>query len=269
MLGAVGHYLWRPLWRLFHYVAPTAPDEALHRMIWAVGGLILTMAVGVVGYGLIDGIAPFDALYQTALTLTTVGFQEVHPLSRGARAFTIFLMFFGVSIALYLLAAIATLLLEGDLYRDVGARRQRRMLDQLTGHTIIAGAGRMGSRVAESRAHAGQGVVVIEPSGAAAQRARDLGLLVIEGDAEIESVLDEAGVRRASVLLAVTGDDAMNVFITLRALQISPTLHVIARANDPASEEILHRAGAAQVVSPVDLAAQLVEAAIASHMSSR
>ena len=152
----------RLAWRVIRFVAPFAPEAALHRMIWASIGLVITMAVGVAGYVLIDDFSPFDALYQTALTLTTVGFQEVHPLSREARAFTIFLMLFGVGIALYLLTAIATMLLEGDLYRDVDARRQRRMIDQMSGHTIFVGAGRMGSLVAEELANSGLDLLVIE-----------------------------------------------------------------------------------------------------------
>ncbi len=71
-------------WRIIRFVAPLAPEAALHRTIWAAAGLFLTMAIGVAGYRLIDGFSAFDALYQTVLTLTTVGFQELHPLSDGA-----------------------------------------------------------------------------------------------------------------------------------------------------------------------------------------
>ena len=252
-------------WRIVRFVAPLAPDAALHRTVWAAAGLFLTMAVGVVGYRLIDGFSAFDALYQTVLTLTTVGFQELHPLSDGARAFTIFLMLFGVGIALYLLTAIATPLLEGDLYRDVDARRQRRMTDQLTGHLVFVGSGRMGTHIIEEAIGPGDAFVVIEEHPASARDARDRGWMVIEDDAEQEAVLRGAGVERAAELFALTGDDATNTFITMRAKQFASSILVTSRCSQPGNEDLMRSAGASEVLSPFEMIARQVAAARASR----
>ena len=255
----------RLMWRLIRSVAPLAPDEALHRMVWAFLGLTVTAGLGVVGYVVIDDFSPFDALYQTLLTLTTVGFQEVYPLSREARIFTVFLMVFGVGIALYLLTSIATLLLEGDLYRDVFARRQRRMIEQMSGHTIFIGAGLMGMMVIEVATTDGSPFVVIEVDGRAAEQARERDWLVMEANALEVDVLRAAGAERANEMYVLTGDDGANLIITLRAMEMADDLRVVARVNRPGNEDLMQNAGASEVLSPYRFAAEQVAASLASR----
>ena len=234
-------------------------------MVWAFLSLTLTAGLGVVGYVVIDDFSPFDALYQTLLTLTTVGFQELYPLSRGARIFTVFLMVFGVGIALYLLAAIATLLLEGDLYRDVEERRKRRMIERMTGHTIFVGAGRMGSRLADVAEQAGDSFVIIEHDADAAQAARDRGWTVFQGDAEQVPVLSAAGVERAGAIFVVTGEDSTNAMVTLRVREIAPELYATVRCNQPGVEQAMRTAGANDVLSPIEMVVERVAAARANR----
>ena len=231
-------------------------------MIWATAGLLLTIAIGVAGYRLIDDFTPFDALYQTILTLTTVGFQEVHPLSDGARAFTIFLMLFGVGIALYLLAAIATLILEGDLYRDVDERRKRRMIDQMSGHTIFVGAGRMGRIVIEHAVSDDDQFVVIDSSELAISEARDRNWLTMHADGADISVLRSAGVERAKLLYLLTGDDGVNLIAILRVREAAPNLDIVVRVNQPGNEDLMEHAGANVVLSPARLMADRVIASL-------
>ncbi len=259
----------RLAWRVLRFVAPLAPEPALHRLIWAGGGLFLTMAIGVVGYRAIDGFSLFDALYQTVLTLTTVGFQEVHLLSDAARAFTIFLMLFGVGIALYLLAAIATLILEGDLYRDVDGRRKQHMIDKLIDHTVFVGAGRMGLLVAEALAASGRSLVVIEPNEQAASEVRERNWMVLAESAEREAVLRAAGVERAERLYVMTGSDAVNMVVTIRASKLSPELNITTRVNDPNNKELLLEVGASDVLSPGELLAREVMSAMTNQRHSQ
>lgn len=255
----------RLIWRLIRWVAPLAPDEALHRMVWAFLSLTATAGLGVIGYVVIDDFSPFDALYQTLLTLTTVGFQEVYPLSRGARIFTVFLMVFGVGIALYLLTSIATLLLEGDLYRDVLDRRRRRMIEQLNGHTIFIGAGLLGSTVIDFATTDDASFVVVEADARAAADARERGWLVMEANALDAEVLRAAGADRARELYVLTGDDGANLIATLRAKEISPNLRVVARVNRPGNEDLMQNAGADEVLSPFRIAAEQVAASMANR----
>ena len=250
--------------RTIRFVAPLAPEQALYRLIWAAFGLFLTTAVGVVGYWAIDEYSPFDALYQTVLTLTTVGFQEVHPLSTEARAFTIFLMLFGVGIALYLLASIATLILEGDLYRDVDGRRKQRMIDNLSGHIVFVGAGRMGLLVAEELAASGRTLVVIEPSEQAVNQVREHEWAVLADNAEREPVLRAAGVERAERMYVMTGSDAVNMVITIRARKLAPSLLITTRVNEPENKDLMREIGASEVLSPGELLAREVMSAVAS-----
>ncbi len=174
-------------------------------------------------------------------------------------------MLFGVGIVLYLLTAIATLLLEGDLYRDVDVRRQRRMIDQLTGHLVFVGSGRMGTRIIEEAIGPGDAFVVIEENPASARDARDRGWMVIEDDAEQEAVLRAAGVERAAELFALTGDDATNTFITMRAKQFAPSILVTSRCSQPGNEDLMRSAGASEVLSPFKMIARQVAAARASR----
>ena len=241
---------------LLRWVLFRAPEQAVLRLVWSGAGMVVVLAAGVVGYHLIEGFTPFDALYQTVLTVTTVGYQEVHPLSREARTFTIFVMTFGVGIALYLLTAIASLILEGDLQRDVEERRRRRMIEQLEGHTIYVGIGRMGQRLAEHSASIGNPFVVIESDDVAANEARARGWLVIQDDGESRDVLQRAGVGVAGTLYVLTGDDGSNVIITHRASRMAPDLRVVARANEPQNGELLQDVGASEVLSPIDLVVQ-------------
>ena len=238
---------------LLRWLFPRAPDEGVKRLFWAAGGMFVVLAAGVLGYHLIEGYSPFDALYQTVLTVTTVGYQEVYPLSREGRTFTIFVMIFGVGIALYLLTAIASLILEGDLHRDVADRRARRMIEQMTGHRILVGAGRLGIRLATWAEEHGESFVIVERDPAAAKQARDRGWLVIEGDGESIAVLRQAGAERASKLSVITGDDGANLITTMRASDLAPDLEVTTRVNQPDNEDLMRRAGANKVVSPISM----------------
>ena len=248
--------------RLLLPLVPGGP--AWHRLLWAFGGLLLTLGFGVLGYHLIDDFAPFDALYQTALTITTVGFQEVHPLSRGARLFTIFLSLFGVATALYLLAAVGALLLEGDLYRDLYRWRIERMIERLERHIVVAGAGRVGRGVADELQRLGVEFVIVDNDDEVVEEARLRSWPVMKGAAGDRDVLEQVGLERAEALIVTTGDDAQNTFITLTALGIAPQLRIVVRCNQPQSIPQMQQAGATEVFSPTEIAGRYMANAAAS-----
>ena len=253
---------------LLRYLFPRAPDQAVTRLLWASSGMVVVLAMGVVGYHLIEGYSPFDALYQTVLTVTTVGYQEVYPLSREARTFTIFVMIIGVGIALYLLTAIATLILEGDLHRDVQERRRRKMIEELSGHRIMVGAGRLGFRLADLAAENHETLVIVERDPTTVASMRDRGWLVVEGDGQMVSVLQEAGAERASELMVITGDDGANLITTMRASELAPELTIIARVNQPDNEDLMRRAGATKVLSPISMMMQEIYSGISDTNGS-
>lgn len=226
---------------------------ALTRLGRALIAFALTLSIGVAGYMLIEGIPFVDALYQTVITLTTIGFQEVHPLGQTARVFTIFISIFGVAATAYLLAAAAAILLEGDLYRDVREWRMARLAGHLQDHVIIAAAGRVGWGVARVLHGRGVEFVLVDSDQHKVDDARREGWLAIHGDARDREVLEHAGAELARSLVIASHDDATNTFVMLTALSINSSIFTVARCNDSGSEPQLKQAGAAVTFSPMDL----------------
>lgn len=237
--------------RLFFVNISDGP--AMTRLGRACFALAVTLATGVLGYMLLEGIPFVDAVYQTVITLTTIGFQEVHPLGQTARIFTIFLSIFGVASTAYLFTAGASILLEGDLYRDVREWRMARLAGHLQDHVIIAAAGRVGWGVARELAAGSVEFALIDSDQAKVDDARRAGWLAVHGDARDRTVLEHAGIERARSLVIASHDDATNTFVMLTALSINPDVFTVARCNDAGSEPQLKQAGAAVTFSPMDL----------------
>ena len=242
-------------------VASTPPPAGFRRLAWSIGLLMLITATGVIGYHYISGFGWFDALYQVVLTLTTVGFQEVHPLDRAGRVFTIALGVVGVTTGLYLMAAVAASILEGQLYRDLRGWRMARELETLEGHVIVAGAGRVGRGVINELARRNRSLVAIDSDAAEVEYQRQADHLAIQGDASQRETLLGARLEQARALVVATGSDAQNTFITLSALGIDPGCYVVARCNDPESAGPLRQAGATRVFTPTEIVGRRLAAA--------
>jgi voltage-gated potassium channel len=221
----------------------------------AVAFLFVVIAGGTAGYMVIEGWPAWDAFYMTVTTVATVGFREIHPLSRAGEAFTILLIVGGVGTAFYSATLLATKIVEGGLHRRFEQRRYNRMLEQLKDHFILCGYGRIGSIVAEELQRQHVPFVVVERD---AQRVRDViaeGGLAIEADASQEEVLDRVGIHRARGLIAAVGTDAENVYTVLTARVMRPDLFIIARVESEDAERKLRRAGADRVISPYQIGA--------------
>ncbi len=222
----------------------------LHRLRAPLGALIAITAVGIGGYRLIEGWGWLDSAWMVVITLTTIGYGEVHPLSDAGRGFTLALIMGGVSVVSWALSQAAGYALSGDLQRDLRARQLRRRVDELDGHFLVAGYGRTGREVAADLVHAGARVVVLESAPAGVTAARDDGMLVIEGDATSDASLRRAGVERAAGLAATTASDAVNVFIVLSARQLNRTMRILTRVDHAENESKARHAGADGVVRP-------------------
>lgn len=233
--------------------SPVGP--AIRRLRVSVGLLLLIVALGVVGYWTIADFSLFDALYQTILTVTTIGFEEIAPLDRDGRTFTIVLAVLGVGSVFYLLTTVATLILEGEVKRDLEAWRMGRQIDQLQAHFLICGAGRVGAEVAHAMHERGEPFVLID-SDPDALAGLDPHWLSLDGDASSNDVLRRAGVDRARGVVIATHSDAVNTFITLTAKAMNSSLYIVARANQPESEPKLRQAGADRVIAPTQIAAR-------------
>jgi voltage-gated potassium channel len=212
--------------------------------------LILGVTIfGIIGYSLMEGWSIFDAFYMTVITLTTVGYMEVHPLSNAGRAFTSVLILTGVGTMLYALSIGVRVLMEGEIREILGRRKLSKKIEKMENHYIICGYGRMGKIICREMLHNGAPFVIIEriPEVFAAI---DKELLSIQGDATQDAVLKEAGIERARGLISVLSTDADNLYVVLSARGMNPRLRIVARASDEGAERKLFRAGADNVVSP-------------------
>jgi voltage-gated potassium channel len=231
----------------FHWVQE--PTLAIALLVCVVGG-------GTLGYVLIEGWNAWDALYMTMMTLTTVGYGEVHPLSRAGQVFTVLLMAGGVGLALYVFTLAAGFVVQGGLLLQLNARRRRRMLETLRDHFIICGYGRIGSVVLRELQRQNVPCVVIERDPERVHEVIEAGGLAVEADASREEVLKRVGIERARGFIAAVGTDAENVYAVLSARLMRPDLFIIGRAETVDAERKLRRAGADRVISPYRIGAQ-------------
>jgi voltage-gated potassium channel len=204
---------------------------------------------GTIGYMLIEEWDFLDSLYMTVITLTTVGFEEVHVLSRGGRVFSIILMLSGVGAMFYVLGVAAKVLLEGELRDVLGRKRLNKKIEKLKNHYIICGYGRMGSIICRELSHNKVPFVVIEGSPEVVA-SMDADMLSLQGDGTQDAVLKQAGIEKAKGLISVLSSDANNLYVVLSARGLNQNLRIVARASDEGAEQKLIRAGADSVVSP-------------------
>jgi voltage-gated potassium channel len=186
----------------------------------------------------------------TVITISTVGFTEVHPLDTAGRIFTSLLIVGGVGTMLYAFGVFAETLSEGHFLEFRRVRRLERKVKELRDHFIVCGYGRIGTQVVGEFAESGKAYVVIDNNAEAIERLRLEDRLHIAGDAANEEVLKEAGIEHARALISAVDSDERSVYITLIARALNPRLWIVARAGRPASIRRLELAGANQAVSP-------------------
>ncbi|MFK8025489.1 MAG: TrkA family potassium uptake protein [Ilumatobacter sp.] len=230
------------------------------RLRLALGMVAAVTVFGTVGY-LSFGFTLLDALYQTVTTITTVGFEELVDFDTGLKLFTIVLIVVGVSTVLYSFTLVVQVVVEGQFFEFVGRRRMDRQINQMSGHTIVCGWGRVGTAVADDLARAGHRVVVVDQL---TDRIQDIPYPTVVGDATRDDTLRAAGIERARALIAALDGDAANLFVTLSGRDLVPDLFIVARARADESITKLQHAGADRVVNPQELGA----ARMASFVSS-
>lgn len=227
-------------------------DEPWRRLRAGLAAVVAVVVIGTIGYRIL-GLGWFDALYQTIVVITTVGFAEIGVEQVADlevyRGFTLALIVVGVASVLYTLGLAADNLIEGSLNTELRRRRIVRSIDKISGHTIVAGWGQVGRSVARSVERAGGEVVLIDRDGSIAE---PIDLLVV-GEATDDDTLIDAGIERAHALILALDHDADNLFVCLSARSMRPDLMIVARINDHKNEAKLRQAGANHVANPHEI----------------
>lgn len=234
------------------------------RLAFLAGALLLVLTIGTVGYWLIEDWGFLDSLFMTVVTVSTVGYSEVHPLSDAGRVFSIFLIIGGVGLVFYTITSAAEYVVESRLRDTIGGRRMKNRIAKLKDHIILCGYGRVGREVARTLSDEKAAFVVIDTEAQAVAQADAEGYIALQGDADRDEVLKDAGIERARALIAALGSDAQNVYVTLSAKAARPELFVVARGSDEESEEKLRRAGADRTMLPLNVSGRRM-AMLAMH----
>jgi len=222
------------------------------RIAIALSILVVVFFIGSIGYHLLEDMGFFDGFYMTFITITTIGFAELTNLSAAGRVLTMVLFVMGIGVISYIASQTTQLIFESEIFRK---RAMKKQLNKMEQHYIVAGYGRIGHRIAKVLTDANIPIVVIDNRESSIQRIRENKLLYVEGDAQDEDVLKEAGINRAKGLICTLSRDQDNVFVTLVGRELNPDIFILVRTNQHQNTRKILRAGANKVISPYEIGA--------------
>lgn len=227
------------------------PEDELRDRFAAAGlSMAAVLAIGTIGYRLIEGWSFFDALYMTVITLATVGYGETHELTTTGRVFTIGLILVGIGVLTYAFSTLTAFIVEGDLRDVLRRRRMQAKIGKLTGHFIICGGGHTGRIILEELDKTGRQVVVVDQDAAVVENLAKRGVMAIQGDATDDETLVSAGINSAKGLFGALPTDPGNVFVAITARGLNPGLRIVSRQQERGVEAKLKRSGADVAVDP-------------------
>ncbi|MCB2200557.1 potassium channel protein [bacterium] len=220
------------------------------RLLLSFLALLFVIVFGTLGYHILEGFSIEESLYMTMITVSTVGYREVGELDAAGRAFTIVLIISALTVGAYGLTSLTRYIVGGEIMETLKGRRMEKKIHSLENHVIVAGYGKLGREIARELDEANAQFCVVEVDHDHASAALDAGFLVIRGDASDETILEEAGVKKAYGLVAALTGDASNVMVTITAREMNPKMQIVARGIDDNSVAKLRRAGADRVELP-------------------
>jgi voltage-gated potassium channel len=211
---------------------------------------LLVIVVGVLGYMYLSNDSFVNALYMTIITITTVGFGEIHPLSQDEKLFTIFLILMSIVILGLIASVITQYVASNELFERIKFKKVQKKINQLKKHTIVCGYGRNGKQAVAKLKKYNKSLVIIENDEALISEIENDNLLYMHGNATNDDVLIRAGIMNASNLITTLPSDADNLFVVLSARQLNKNLTIVSRASDDPSDSKLRIAGANNVIMP-------------------
>lgn len=238
------------------------------RNLKILGLLVAVITGGTVGFYVLEpGWSLFDAFYMVAISISTVGYGEVHQLTPAGRVLAVAVIFGGLGVVTTFAASLASTLLEGQMSGAFRRRKMQKRVDALRGHYVIVGHGRTGQAICVKLDEAGVPFVVVEEAEGAAALAEVRGFLVVRGSAADDETLVAAGIQRAEGVVVSLYDDAATLMITLAARELKPDIYLIARGHDPAIESRIKRAGADRVLYPMRLGGEQIARIVAGRFA--
>jgi len=216
--------------------------------------LVLVLLGGTIGYTIVeDGWTFFDGFYMTLITLTTIGFSEVHTMSTAGRVLTVLIIVFGLGSAATILTQLGHLMMQGNILAIWRKRSMNKEIQKMQNHVIICGYGRIGQAICRDLTNMGVQCIIVDRDDSRVGYAGELDIPVLSGNATTDEALLDAGVERATILVAALSNDSDNLFVALAARDLNPSSVVIARGEDKAIETRMLRAGVDRVVYPAQL----------------
>ncbi len=219
--------------------------------------LTLIIFFDVTGYLLIENVKFFDAFYMTMISITTVGYREIFPLSMEGKIFTIWVILSGLVVFFYIAGTIVENAFELNVRRILG-RRKMKMLSKMKDHVIIAGFGVMGEHVCRELNQLKVKFSIIESQNSRFALAEELGFNVLLGDATNEEVLRSAGAENANTFISLLSKDSDNIFTVMAVRELNQSVCIISRAMDLTNEKRLYKVGANRVVTPYELGSRRI-----------
>lgn len=226
----------------------------------------MVLLSGTAGYLIFEkGWSVLDALYMTVITITTIGFGEIHDLSPAGRIFTIVLIFAGLGLAAVFVTQVAKVIVQSGIKDLYEKKKMNDKINKLENHTIVCGYGKIGRAISLKLFELGLDFVVIDMDEKSLAEAEQRGYLTLLGDGAVDGVLLSAGIRKADFIVLCINDDATNINISLAARELNSDIFVVARGSDPAIEYRMLRAGANTVVYPLSLGGEQIAHILARH----
>jgi len=237
---------------------------AFNRFLLALIFILILIAAGTTGYLIIEDWSLIDSIYMTFVSLTTVGYGEVHPLSEGGKIFTIVFLTVSLITIGYTLSTVITFIFEGHVKHTLKERKMKKILGLIKEHYIICGYGDVGREAAQELSRKHIPFVIVDNSLTPSDLDRNPDFMVIQEDATEELVLEKARIHKAKGVISCLANDQLNVYTVLTARQMNPHLHIVAKASDNRAESKLLTAGADRVILPKQIAGRRM-ATIATH----
>lgn len=229
----------------------------MRKYILFIAPLFIFLVIGPIGYIFLERTSFLDGLYLTIITISTVGYGDIAPITAPGRLFTVLLIFSGVGYVMYIFSQITEVMVEGGVQRFVDKRKMQKKMKRLQDHYIVCGFGRIGYEICSILRENNRSFVVVENDDEVLRELDELGYIALQGDASDDDILLKAGIKTARGLVAVVSTDAENLYITLTARGMNPGLFILTRSSGtPGVAKKLERAGATKVISPYSIGAR-------------